>query len=57
MLMRIFFISLTYFIDGFTSEMKFKLNACLLSGNERVYWILGLEVDVHSNWVCGVGGL
>ena len=51
-----FFISLTfkfitYFDDSFTSGMKSKSTVSLLSGSEHIYWILGLEVDVHSLWV------
>ena len=42
--------SITYFIDGFTLIMKSQSIAYLLNESEHVYWILGLEDEVHSIW-------
>ena len=39
---------MTCFIDGFTVKMKSQLVAYLCIGNEHIYWILGLEGEVHS---------
>ena len=41
-----------FFIDGFTSGMKSQSIAYLLSGIAHIYWILDLEVEVHSIWNC-----
>ena len=41
---------ITYYIDGLTSGMKSQSIPGLLSGSEHMYWILGLEVEVHSIW-------
>ena len=40
---------ITYFTFGFTSVMKSQLIAYLLSGNECIYLLLGLKVEVQSN--------
>ena len=39
---------ITCFIGGFTLAMKPQSIAHLLNGNEHMYWILGLEGEVHS---------
>ena len=39
---------ITCFVDGFTSIMKSRSIAYLLSESEHMYWILDLEVEVHS---------
>ena len=41
---------ITCFIDGFTSKMKSQSIPYLLSGSERLYWILDLEGEMHSMW-------
>ena len=43
--------------DDFTLGMKFQSIAYLLSGNAHLYWILDLEVEVHSKWDLWTGGL
>ena len=47
----------TCFIGGFTLKMKSKSIAYLLNGSEHVYWILGLEDEVHSIWDLWITGL
>ena len=44
------FTLMTCFMDGFTLGMKSQSIAYLLSGSKRIYWILGLEVEVHWIW-------
>jgi hypothetical protein len=57
-----FFTSLTFkliftcFINSFSSRKKAQSIAYLLSGSEHVYWIVGLEVKVHSIWVLWTRG-
>ena len=39
-------------IDGFTSGMKSQSIAYLRIGSAHIYWILDLEGEVHSIWIC-----
>ena len=41
---------ITFFIYGFTSGMKSQSMAYLLGGSAHIYWIWGLEGEVHSVW-------
>ena len=64
MLTRIFFFILfltskliVCFIDDFTLGMKSLSIAYLLSGSAHICWILDLDGEVHSIWVCWTSGL
>ena len=48
----IFKFQLNYILYcGCTSGMRSQSIAYLLIESERIYWSLGLEVEVHSTWV------
>ena len=55
----IFFTSklITCFIDGFTSKVKSKSIAYLLSESEQIYWMLDLEDEVYLIWIIWTNGL
>ena len=44
---------ITCLIDGFTLKKKSHLVAQLFNESEHIYWILDLENEVHSRWLCG----
>ena len=48
---------ITMFIGSFTLKMNSQSTACLLNGNEHIYWILNLEDEVHSIWVIWTSGI
>jgi hypothetical protein len=50
-------ILITWFIGGFTLEMKSQSITYLLYGSEHIYWIWDLEGEVHLIWGLWVSGL